>query len=521
MAGEISGIALSLWQKEFPSIKSIEDAREMANTRMGKEFITTKTSEDGMVSADFSDDSLDKKSNEEIALEVIRGRWGNGADRKTKLAEAGYDYSAVQSIVNSKLGVTSKSASTGAATGANSTSPAGDSGSAAPVNAGGAVTNPNDRNAGKDISSNEKKSDYESYGSVTYNLIKYTDGSYTKEFLGKDDNITGTNCYDSKGRTISTVSSSGETSFDWSTGENGSGTMTCTSKDKINNKITTTTYNVKNHSDFSGGLTSLNEYELNANGSSGRLLMQVDKDGNKYKWDYSNLDANGDGLIKYTTVINGIEKVEYQKATGGVGTADFISAEYAEKTGDELYSKTKDAIDQMDSKKAKKALTAELDTIQKAINNKTMNGEEISKAFQDLNNKVKAYYDKVASLEKEQNNSDPEIAKWYKDNGYDLVKLYKDNYNNTADGIISAIKNFKSTQVEYQKLFGGSFDASKNSSDPKELQNIKGRIRTYADSTKSPQGLGAVGLENITKVMQSIMADYKSYQDSSWNKSLV
>lgn len=45
-----------------------------------------------------------KKSNEEIANEVIAGKWGNGQDRKNKLIAAGYDYRAVQDIVNKKLG---------------------------------------------------------------------------------------------------------------------------------------------------------------------------------------------------------------------------------------------------------------------------------------------------------------------------------------------------------------------------------------------------------------------------------
>lgn len=44
-----------------------------------------------------------KKSNEEIANEVIRGDWGNGDERKRRLAEAGYDYNAVQAIVNGKV----------------------------------------------------------------------------------------------------------------------------------------------------------------------------------------------------------------------------------------------------------------------------------------------------------------------------------------------------------------------------------------------------------------------------------
>lgn len=44
-----------------------------------------------------------KKSNTEIAKEVIAGKWGNGADRKKRLEAAGYNYAAVQKIVNSML----------------------------------------------------------------------------------------------------------------------------------------------------------------------------------------------------------------------------------------------------------------------------------------------------------------------------------------------------------------------------------------------------------------------------------
>ena len=40
------------------------------------------------------------KSNEEIALEILDGKWGNGAERKERLERAGYDYKAVQQIVN-------------------------------------------------------------------------------------------------------------------------------------------------------------------------------------------------------------------------------------------------------------------------------------------------------------------------------------------------------------------------------------------------------------------------------------
>jgi len=44
-----------------------------------------------------------KKSNEEIAREVVQGKWGNGATRKKKLTKAGYNYSVIQKLVNKMM----------------------------------------------------------------------------------------------------------------------------------------------------------------------------------------------------------------------------------------------------------------------------------------------------------------------------------------------------------------------------------------------------------------------------------
>ena len=44
-----------------------------------------------------------KKSVDTIAKEVINGKWGNGADRKKRLTEAGYNYNEVQNKVNEIL----------------------------------------------------------------------------------------------------------------------------------------------------------------------------------------------------------------------------------------------------------------------------------------------------------------------------------------------------------------------------------------------------------------------------------
>ena len=55
-------------------------------------FITTKSG--------TGVSTTQKKTVTELAKEVIAGKWGNGADRKTRLTQAGYDYNAVQAKVN-------------------------------------------------------------------------------------------------------------------------------------------------------------------------------------------------------------------------------------------------------------------------------------------------------------------------------------------------------------------------------------------------------------------------------------
>lgn len=45
-----------------------------------------------------------KKSNDEIASEVLAGQWGNNPERKSRLIAAGYDYNSIQAIVNAKVG---------------------------------------------------------------------------------------------------------------------------------------------------------------------------------------------------------------------------------------------------------------------------------------------------------------------------------------------------------------------------------------------------------------------------------
>lgn len=44
-----------------------------------------------------------RKTNAQIATEVLQGKWGNGAERKRRLEAAGYSYAAVQAEVNRRV----------------------------------------------------------------------------------------------------------------------------------------------------------------------------------------------------------------------------------------------------------------------------------------------------------------------------------------------------------------------------------------------------------------------------------
>ena len=54
-------------------------------------------------------DASDKRTVDELAQEVIDGKWGDGEARKKKLEDAGYNYNAVQNRVNEMLAKPKKS----------------------------------------------------------------------------------------------------------------------------------------------------------------------------------------------------------------------------------------------------------------------------------------------------------------------------------------------------------------------------------------------------------------------------
>lgn len=67
--------------------KLLEDLGEKNTTKSTKKKESTST----------------KKTNTEIAKEVLAGKWGNGEIRKARLKAAGYDYATIQKIVNQLL----------------------------------------------------------------------------------------------------------------------------------------------------------------------------------------------------------------------------------------------------------------------------------------------------------------------------------------------------------------------------------------------------------------------------------
>ena len=79
----------SVMKRQRPRNKSI-----VAYARPRYENVPTQTQTSG---------SGAKKTVDEVAREVIKGKWGNGADRRKALTEAGYNYAEVMNRVNQIL----------------------------------------------------------------------------------------------------------------------------------------------------------------------------------------------------------------------------------------------------------------------------------------------------------------------------------------------------------------------------------------------------------------------------------
>lgn len=84
-----------LYKIQVGAYSKKENAEAMQKKLKAKGFDAFITTQSGSAVTTTS-----KKSIDTIAREVIRGDWGNGAEREKKLKAAGYDYNAVQKRVN-------------------------------------------------------------------------------------------------------------------------------------------------------------------------------------------------------------------------------------------------------------------------------------------------------------------------------------------------------------------------------------------------------------------------------------
>ena len=96
---KVNGSTITVIEGNYSN--SVKRRTIQVNGRYIRGYICPKYDTDGTTTGTTS--SSGKKSVTEVAKEVIAGKWGNGDARKTALTNAGYDYSAVQSAVNSLL----------------------------------------------------------------------------------------------------------------------------------------------------------------------------------------------------------------------------------------------------------------------------------------------------------------------------------------------------------------------------------------------------------------------------------
>ena len=86
---------------------TVEEMLAAMEKQDGDVLETTEENTGGTVGEtidDLSDEHQNNtKTDDEMADEVILGLWGNGTERKQRLEEEGYDYDAIQKIVNKKL----------------------------------------------------------------------------------------------------------------------------------------------------------------------------------------------------------------------------------------------------------------------------------------------------------------------------------------------------------------------------------------------------------------------------------
>lgn len=105
IAKENFGLWVANWNVESPKIEpwSVFAFWQYTNRPIDLDYFNGTIEEYKKYCKSDKKPEQPKKSLNEIAGEVINGKWGNGNDRKNRLEQAGYDYESVQAIVNARL----------------------------------------------------------------------------------------------------------------------------------------------------------------------------------------------------------------------------------------------------------------------------------------------------------------------------------------------------------------------------------------------------------------------------------
>lgn len=89
-----------IYRVQVGAFKVKANAEKTAEALKAKGYACFITSPTTYTISEPAEPAAPKKTVDELAREVIRGLWGNGADRKKRLTDAGYGYRAVQARVN-------------------------------------------------------------------------------------------------------------------------------------------------------------------------------------------------------------------------------------------------------------------------------------------------------------------------------------------------------------------------------------------------------------------------------------
>lgn len=89
----------SIYKVQVGSYKNITNANNLLNKLKAAGYDDAYVTTSGGASVSVTKE----KTIDQLAREVIQGKWGVGSDRKTRLTKAGYDYYAVQTRVNELL----------------------------------------------------------------------------------------------------------------------------------------------------------------------------------------------------------------------------------------------------------------------------------------------------------------------------------------------------------------------------------------------------------------------------------